>query len=141
MTLLTSIKGYFALKMGLKCVHYKDSILPPSSFRFCGTEFADNEYYLTSAQREARRLLNDFALSKESHILEVGCGPGRLAIGLIAVVGNINYYGIDVDKRSIQWCNRYITPKHKTYKFRRIDMKNARYNPTGKTTMIQLPFE
>ena len=85
MNLLSTVKNYLSYKIGLKCIHYENTILSPSSFRFCGSEFSNDKYYLDSAKQEVERLINEFALSKTSHILEIGCGARRLAIGLIAL--------------------------------------------------------
>jgi SAM-dependent methyltransferase len=114
-------------------VYYENAILPAKQLRLCGTEFQDDAYYLASAQAEADRLVTHFGLTLGSSILDVGCGVGRLATGILSRIGDIrDYHGIDVSKRAIEWCLRHITRKHPSFRFMHIDVRNLRYNPGGK---------
>lgn len=125
-------------------MRYKKVILPAKHLRFCGTKFRDDEYFLASAQAEANRLVEHFGLTVNSRVLDVGCGVGRLAIGILSRIGEIQHYrGVDVSKRSIQWCQRHITREHSSYQFIHIDVKNLRYNPSGKAIDVdfRLPFD
>jgi ubiquinone/menaquinone biosynthesis C-methylase UbiE len=73
-----------------------------------------------------------FNLTKRTRILDVGCGQGRLPIGILSRIGEIEHYrGIDVNKKSIQWCQKHITKRHPTFQFIHLDIKNLRYNPKG----------
>ena len=124
-------------------VCYENSILPAKHIRFGGKEFWDNRYFLTSAKEETGRLVKHFGLTTNSSVLDVGCGVGRLPIGILNLVGEIRYYqGVDVHNLSIQWCRRYITRPHPSFKFTHIAVKNPRYNPNGKAidTDFQLPL-
>ena len=112
-------------------VEIKGSILPPPDRRWCGTEFKDDEFYLRSAEEEAMRLVKHFGCDKSSRILDVGCGQGRLPIGLIRTIGDLDYIGIDVDRRSVEWCRKYIGQIHPTFKFMHLDLYNERYNRNG----------
>ena len=76
-------------------------------------------------------LQKGFKLNKNSRVLDIGCGPGRLPIGILQVVGEINYSGIDVDKKSVLWCKKYIESRHPSVKFYHIDIANERYNEQG----------
>jgi len=110
--------------------YYKKVILPPR--RCCGPEYKDDAYYLKSTKTEAKRLFG-IGLTVDTSILDVGCGQGRLAIGLLESKRKIKYYrGIDVQLSSIDWCQKFITVKHPTYQFIHIDVMNARYNKKGK---------
>jgi SAM-dependent methyltransferase len=64
-------------------------------------------------------------------VLDVGCGYGRLPIGLLRVVGPVDYLGVDVHPGSIAWCRRYLERAHPSYRFTWIDRENERYNPGG----------
>ena len=125
-------------------VHYKNMILPPERLRYCGLKFTDNEHFLVSAQEEADRLVERFGLTLSSSILDVGCGVGRLPIGILSRVGEIrNYQGVDVSNTSIRWCQRYITREHPSFQFSHTDVKNPRYNPSGNSIDVdfRLPFD
>ena len=77
-------------------------ILPPLDMRYCTSEFRDNQFFLESSKQESLRVVESLGLSPESSLLEIGCGPGRLPIGIIAFFGAIKYYqGVDIDKEAI----------------------------------------
>ncbi len=124
-------------------VKHNNTILPAKHLRFCGTNFNDNDYFFSSACLEAKRLINHFDLDKSSRILDVGCGVGRLPIGILNQIGDINkYYGIDVSVRAIEWCQHFINRWHPTFQFEHIDIENQRYNPKGVSidNKFSLPF-
>lgn len=125
-------------------VRYKNMILPAKHLRFGGTKFQDDRYFFASAQAEADRLVEYFGLTADSRVLDVGCGVGRLPIGILSRIGEIQHYrGVDVSKRSIRWCQRHITGRHPSFQFIHIDVKNPRYNPSGRVIDIgfRLPFD
>ncbi|MBI3448826.1 MAG: class I SAM-dependent methyltransferase [Acidobacteria bacterium] len=76
-------------------------------------------------------------------MLDIGCGPGRLAIGLMRRGLELKAYrGLDVNLRSIRWCQRYITRVRPEFRFVKVDVLNSRYNPNGRAldSGISLPF-
>lgn len=118
--------------------------LPPRSMRPCGPNFQDDEFYLASAKKEADMLVERLGLSPESSLLDVGSGPGRLAIGIIQRLGGIEKYrGLDVSEDSVRWGQRHITPEHPNFQFVHIDVENRRYNPKGegRDSNFTFPFE
>jgi ubiquinone/menaquinone biosynthesis C-methylase UbiE len=112
-------------------VRVDGSIIPAPDRRWCGTEFRDDAFYLESARREARRLRDQLQCTPQSSVLDVGCGQGRLAIGLLREVGALAYTGIDIHRPSIDWCHRHIQRHHASYRFLHLDVRNERYNPAG----------
>jgi cyclopropane fatty-acyl-phospholipid synthase-like methyltransferase len=76
-------------------VKVSGSIIPSPDRRYCGPEFKDDDFYLKSAEGEANRLINYFQCTQKSRLLDVGCGQGRLPIGILRVIAEINYAGID----------------------------------------------
>ena len=123
------------------CVSFNNLILPAPHLRFGGIEFKDNKYFYDSALSEAERLIKNFGLIKRKKILDVGCGMGRLPLGIIGKVCEIKkYVGIDVDKKSIKWCKHYISKYHTNYQFIYINTKNLRYNPDGKIINNEFSF-
>ena len=87
------------------------SIIASPDKRYCGIEFKNDKYYIKSAEKEAKKLVDNFQISQNSSSLDIGCGQGRLPIGIARILGDINYIGLDVDKFSIKWCNKYINKK------------------------------
>jgi SAM-dependent methyltransferase len=107
-------------------------VLPPYELRVCDAAYQDDAYFLRSAQREAERVIQRCGVTRDSRILDVGCGPGRFPIGLLSRLGELaQYLGVDVKARAIQWCQRYLTRAHPTVQFRHLNVHNLRYNPSG----------
>lgn len=124
-------------------VMYQQVVLPPPALRKCDAAYRDDRYFLQAAQREADRVIQRCGVTRHSRILEVGCGPGRLPIGLLTRhVEPAQYWGIDVQLRSIQWCQRYLTRAHPTVQFRHLNVHNLRYNPSGERfdASFRFPF-
>jgi len=72
------------------------------------------------------------ALKPHEKILDVGCGCGRIAIPLTSYLsGDGCYAGFDINRRSIEWCNKQITPRYPSFHFKQVDLYNQAYNPKG----------
>ncbi len=70
-------------------------------------------------------------LAPDGRVLDIGCGPGRIAAPLTRQLQGGSYEGFDVVPRSIRWCQRKITARHPSFRFQLADIHNAQYNPTG----------
>jgi SAM-dependent methyltransferase len=104
--------------------------IPPSTIRLGGHNFSADRDFLDAAVRDAQRLERATGVSTDSSILDIGCGVGRLPIGLRANFGSLqNYTGLDVDAGSIGWCKKHITGTNVV--FVHLDLANDRYNPKG----------
>lgn len=142
--IIQKIIGRLQQLFGPSYVVYQDTVLPAKYWRFCGPEFAQDSYFLASATTEALRLVKSFGLTPEASVLDIGCGFGRLPIGLLRQVQDLRrYVGVDVSKKAVRWCQRYLTVQQANYQFIHIDVKNTRYNPRGNAidATFQLPFE
>lgn len=130
--------------LGLDAVHHDGHVLPAQHLRLCGQEFRDHAYFLRSARAEADRLVTHCGLTTNSALLDIGCGFGRLAIGVLDRVGDIRaYQGVDVSAAAIAWCRRHIGRGHPSFRFTRLDVRNERYNPGGEaiTRAFRLPLD
>ena len=88
-------------------VRFRGAVLPPARMRYCGAAFRDDATFLDSGLAEAKRLVADFGIGPATRMLEIGCGPGRLPIGLIAAQVAVGRYdGVDIDARAIRWCRQ-----------------------------------
>lgn len=106
--------------------------LPPPILRPCTVEFKDDRFFVASARREVDTLIERCGLAPGSRILEIGCGTGRLPLGILSRGLSIRTYeGIDVDRQAIRWCHRWITRAHPAFRFTFLDAYNERYNPAG----------
>jgi SAM-dependent methyltransferase len=123
-------------------VRYKGFVLPPRYLRHCA-EFQDDETFFHFAKLDVDRLIKNCHLDTEKCILDVGSGTGRLAFGILNQLGEIkSYQGIDVLPLQVDWCQRHITPFHPMFQFKRLDLKNSRYNPNGEVldSNFKFPF-
>ena len=119
-------------------------VLPARRLRRCGAEFPDAQFFIESARLEVSRLTDLCDLSVDGHVLDIGCGPGRLAIGWLAGSEDMpNYHDMDIDKTSIDWCVKHLAPLDARLRFTHLDLFHERYNPRGEpfTRATRLPFE
>ncbi len=109
---------------------YQGMIIPPSDLTPCGRLTATPEQFYLSACDEADRLMNEMNLVSESAILDIGCGAGRLPIGLLArQLSFRSYLGLDVDRERITWCNKNLKKKDERLTFQFIDIKTTAIIP------------
>jgi SAM-dependent methyltransferase len=76
-----------------------------------------------------------------ARLLDLGCGCGRLALGLMRDPAlqsqDLRYWGLDVDPRAIGWCRRHITVAHPNFAFIHADVRNDSYHPAGASTVVE----
>jgi SAM-dependent methyltransferase len=66
-------------------------------------------------------------------VLDVGCGPGRIAYSLVHYLApGGRYDGFDIVERLIGWAQRTITPPFPNFHFRHVDVHNTLYNRAGR---------
>jgi len=113
-------------------VSFEGVRLPPGRMRYCGPRFRDDATFLGSGRAEARRLVSELAVGESTSLLEVGCGPGRLPIGMIAEgVRVARYDGVDIDAAAVRWCRRHLSSDHPEMRFHHVEAQHRRYNPDG----------
>jgi SAM-dependent methyltransferase len=121
-------------------VHFENYVLPARRLRTGGAEFQDDAYLLQSAKNEGRRLIEHGRLQATERVLDVGCGFGRLPLGLLDAPFKLAYLGLDVNPTAITWCQHHITPIRPAFQFMRLNVKNDRYNPNGQPLDDQFHF-
>jgi SAM-dependent methyltransferase len=72
-------------------------------------------------------------------VLDVGSGPGRMALALTGWLRG-RYEGFDVYRAAVEWCAGAISPRHPNFHFRFVDIANAEYNPLGSYQSEELRF-
>lgn len=76
-----------------------------------------------------RLLIEHAGLKKHHHILDIGCGTGRLTKPLTTFLEDGIYDGFDVNNRFLNYCrDNYKTPN---FTFTHCDVKHEEFNPTG----------
>jgi ubiquinone/menaquinone biosynthesis C-methylase UbiE len=77
--------------------------------------------------------INLAGLQPNNRVLDVGCGIGRMAIPLTRYLSSEGeYWGFDIVKKGIDWCQSHIASKFCNFHFMHIDVFNEYYNRTGK---------
>lgn len=80
-------------------------------------------------------------LKGDDAVLDVGCGPGRMAIGIGERFGWSNeLLGFDVIARDVEVCRDAISSAHPNFTFRHVDAWNGRYNPDGAVQPHEVTF-
>jgi SAM-dependent methyltransferase len=123
---LTSLR-LRALDLGDRALGRADGLLPPRRLR----GFAGDSDFLATGAELLRLARSHGGLGADSHVLDVGCGIGRLARTLPDVLDPAAggaYVGFDPVAPAVAWCAaRY--PAH--FRFLRADLRNDLYNPDG----------
>jgi SAM-dependent methyltransferase len=86
----------------------------------------------TSAASFLGFLSGSCGVRQTDRILDIGCGPGAIALQLFAYLSaGGSYVGLDVHAPSISWARRNITSRDARFQFRLVDLHNQQYNPRG----------
>lgn len=73
-------------------------------------------------------------LRRESSVLELGCGHGRTARGLLEYLRSPGRYcGLDLDRARLEDARVRIEQRYPNFQFFWADVHNAHYNPQGAT--------
>lgn len=92
-------------------------------------------------ERLARALAESGRLAPDGDVLDIGCGPGRVAAPLTRYLGSAGTYeGFDVVPKSIRWCSRRIHRRHPNFSFQLADLHNSQYNPGGSASAEEYRF-
>jgi SAM-dependent methyltransferase len=91
----------------------------------------------------SRAPLYGVAPERFDHVLDFGCGCGRVARQLIQQVPRPRRYtGVDLHAGMIRWCTSNLTPVAAGFTFHHHDVANQLFNPGGrKPALLPLPVE
>jgi SAM-dependent methyltransferase len=74
-------------------------------------------------------------------VLEIGCGIGRVAVGLaLYLEAPGGYDAFDVDRRAIRWCRRTIGREWPLATFCAVDVHNGTYRRRGRIAAVDFTF-
>ena len=111
--------------------------IPPQRLRFMGE---DDAKFIDTA-RELARQLSRAGMSDTASVLDVGCGYGRLAAGLVGQTDfRGDYVGFDILPRHVAWCSQIITAHDPRFQFVHLDVLSERYNPSGTIPADEIRF-
>jgi SAM-dependent methyltransferase len=105
----------------------KNPLIPPRSMIFIG----DGDYKKTGD--EFLNYFIELAGLKQSHkVLDIGCGIGRMSVPLTKYLSiDGEYYGFDIVKKGIEWCNENISSVYSNFHYEHSDIYNKMYNNKG----------
>lgn len=99
------------------------------------TWLARSQFYRDTAEQYRRFFVELGGLRPTDRVLDVGCGSGRITLGLVDYLGGGgSYEGLDVLPGEIRWCQQHITRHHPEFRFQVADIANQHYNPAGTQT-------
>ena len=84
----------------------------------------------------ASLLIDAGGLRPHENVLDVGCGIGRAAVPLTRYLTTGAYFGFDINRDAIRWCQRNI-PR---FRFTAVDVFNSHYNPRGAIKAEEFSF-
>jgi SAM-dependent methyltransferase len=89
--------------------------------------------YEETGQRFLRIFKDVVGLKSTDHVLEIGCGVGRIALPLARYLGPAaRYEGLDIVRVPVRWCQEHITPRYPAFRFVHADIYNSSYNREGR---------
>jgi ubiquinone/menaquinone biosynthesis C-methylase UbiE len=83
-------------------------------------------------------------LKPGNHVLEIGCGIGRMALPLTNYISSEGSYdGFDIFRLGVEWCRTRITPRYPNFRFKFVNVFNSMYNPKGelRAQNLRFPYE
>jgi SAM-dependent methyltransferase len=86
------------------------------------------EHYLTNMREYTTDIIARTKLLPGGHVLDLGCGCGRVATGLARYLNEDGaYLGLDVWQEGIDWCNEHLTKFPATFTFETVQAANNYY--------------
>jgi SAM-dependent methyltransferase len=111
-----------------------ESVTPPRIVAYPPVELQDHPgkgWFREVGDHMLDLLVRLGQLKPTDTLIDIGCGPGRIAIPLAQYLSAGIYRGFDVHSPSISWCRNNITPLRPNFHFDHLDVANSRYNPEG----------
>ena len=131
----------------------RESILPPSQ-DLCEEHHTGKGDYKKIGADYLHFFTSIGGLKPGHKVLDIGCGLGRMAIPVLNYIKvpwyrrvfafpGINYYGMDINEASIDWCRNNISSHYPSARFEWMDVHNPFYNPKGVHTpsAYRFPFK
>lgn len=114
-------------------------LIPPLHLRWSYYRTLRHDGYRQIANAATNELLSR-GLQPDHRVLDVGCGIGPLAIGLIPHLTQGSYEGFDISAEAVAWCQRTISAHHPRFQFRHANLWNTAYNQKGSQRAREFRF-
>jgi SAM-dependent methyltransferase len=90
----------------------------------------DRRHFLRNMALFAAEVASYCQLNPRSRVLDLGCGTGRIALGLARLLGpGARYVGLDVWAEGIAWCRENISSQHPNFEFHVVSAADNHYFP------------
>ena len=121
-------------------ISYDPDLVPPVDLMVTETPNILEEWFRWA--EEWSMILRVFGkLNQKSHVLEIGCGLGRIAFPLRCILSSEGRYdGFDIVSYKIDFLKHNFEPKFPNFVFSHADLLNTFYNPTGKINPREFYF-
>jgi len=124
-----------------RIVRVWDPLTPPLRLRLHIGPFLNSRVYRLSAERNVLALRELCDLETTAHVLDIGCGCGRMAAAFTRFLNRSGTYdGFDAAREPIEWCQENIASRFSNFRFRCSDTFSPRYNPGGRVRAADLTF-
>lgn len=108
------------------CKALSQDELPPLPFvNIIGSD--TYEHFKVAMCGTFSELMRRFKLTSESSVLDIGSGCGRLAFPFSMLLESGCYYGVDVWKEGVDWCNDRFSASKENLSFSAVESKNNYY--------------
>lgn len=126
--------AYFPLDLWQKP---QNNLIPPKGMIYTGSGdfLKDGLYWLDIFKKYG-------ALQKNSNVLDIGSGIGRVAVGLTNYLSSeAHYEGFDVVETGVNWCKTKISTQFPNFQFTYADLFNDLYRSNGSDAAnYQFPY-
>ena len=126
---------YFPLDLLQK----RNPLVPPKGLIFTG-----RGDYLETGERFFSYFKKYCDFTKDSAVLDVGCGIGRMAIPFTNYLSEKGKYeGFDIVKIGIDWCTKNIHSRFPNFNFKLIPLRNDLYrlDTNEKASELEFPYQ
>lgn len=106
-----------------------DLIPPPGTMALEGIDVL--EEWLRWGEEWAVLLRAYAGAGRDSAMLEIGCGLGRIAFALRYFLDRGSYDGFEIVSPKVEFLQRHFEPAHTNFHFTWADVQNTHYNPAG----------
>jgi SAM-dependent methyltransferase len=116
----------------------RDPLMPPRRWGL------PSQFPSVGARLLNQALIDSGGLKPNEHVLDIGCGAGRVAAQLTRYLdpASGSYEGFDVMPKAIDWAQKKITTGHSNFRFQLAEVRNDEYNreATVDASTFQFPY-